>query len=115
MVNRIVTGAHYGLHDWLMQRVTAVVMAVYTLFMAGWLLLHPNVDYDIWTGLFASNVVRSFSLLFLLAVFGHAWVGVRDIVMDYIKCDGFRLAIYVMVILTLILYAIWSVQILWGF
>jgi len=115
MVDRVVTGAHYGLRDWLMQRITAVVMAVYALFMAGWLLLHPNVDYDTWTGLFASNVVRSFSLLFLLAVFAHAWVGVRDIVMDYIKCAGLRLAIYVVVILALILYAIWSVQILWGF
>ena len=115
MVDRIVTGAHYGLRDWLMQRVTAVVMTLYALCMAGWLLLHPNVDYDTWTGLFASNVVRSFSLLFLLAVFAHAWVGVRDIVMDYIKCAGLRLSIYVAVILALILYTIWSVQILWSF
>ena len=115
MVDRIVTGAHYGLRDWLMQRITAVMMAAYTLAMSGWLLLHPNVDYDAWTGLFAGNVVRSFSFLFLLAVFCHAWVGVRDIVMDYIKCAGLRLAIYVVVILALILYAIWSVQILWSF
>lgn len=115
MVDRIVTGAHYGLRDWLTQRITAVVMAVYVLAMAGWLLLQSNVDYDTWTRLFASNVVRSFSLLFLLAVFFHAWVGVRDIVMDYIKCAGLRLAIYVVVILALILYAIWSVQILWSF
>jgi succinate dehydrogenase / fumarate reductase membrane anchor subunit len=115
MVDRIVTGAHYGLRDWLIQRVTAVVMAVYALCMAGWLLLHPGVDYDTWTELFASNVVRSFTLLFLFAVFGHAWVGVRDIVMDYIKCAGLRLAIYVVVILALIMYSIWSVQILWSF
>ena len=115
MVDRIVTGAHYGLRDWLMQRITAVMMAAYALAMSGWLLLHPSVDYDAWTGLFAGNVVRSFSLLFLLAVFCHAWVGVRDIVMDYIKCAGLRLAIYVVVILALILYAIWSVQILWSF
>ena len=115
MVDRVVTGAHYGLRDWLMQRITAVVMAVYALFMAGWLLLHPGLDYDTWTALFSSNVVRSFTLLTLFAVFAHAWVGVRDIVMDYVKCAGLRLAIHVVVILTLILYAIWSVQILWGF
>ncbi len=115
MVNRVVTGAHYGLSDWLMQRVTAVVMAVYILFMAVWLLLHPNVDYDAWTGLFASDVVRSFSLLFLLAIYCHAWVGMRDIVMDYIKLAHLRLAIHVLVILTLIMYLIWSVQILWSF
>ena len=115
MVDRIVTGAHYGLRDWLMQRITAVVMALYALIMAGWLLLYPGFNYDVWTGLFSSNVVRTFALLFLLAVYCHAWIGVRDIVMDYIKSAGFRLVIYVLVILALLLYAIWSVQILWGF
>ena len=115
MVNRVVTGAHYGLIDWMMQRVTALVMATYALFIAGWLLLHSSVGYDAWTGLFSNNVVRSFTLLFLLAVYFHAWVGMRDIVMDYIKLAHLRLAIHVAVILALIMYFIWSVQILWGF
>jgi succinate dehydrogenase / fumarate reductase membrane anchor subunit len=114
MVNRIVTGAHYGLRDWLAQRITAAVMAACTLFFAGYLLLQPSVDYDIWSALFASNVVRSFSLLFLLCLFYHAWIGIRDIVMDYVKPAGARLVIHVVVILALILYMIWSVQILWG-
>ena len=115
MVERIVTGAHYGLRDWLVQRITAVVMTLYVLAMAGWLLLHPGPSYDTWTALFSSSVVRTFSLLFLLAVCCHAWVGVRDIVMDYFKSAGLRLAIYVAVVLVLLLYVIWSVQILWGF
>jgi len=115
MVNRVVTGAHYGLRDWLMQRVTALVMASYAFLMLGWLLFHTNVDYEAWTGLFANNVVRSFSLLFLLALYFHAWVGMRDIVMDYIKLAHLRLAMHVAVILALIMYFIWSVQILWGF
>ncbi len=115
MVDRIVTGAHYGLRDWLMQRITAVVMALYVLAMAGYLLLHPGLNYDTWIALFSGSVVRTFSLLFLLAVYCHAWVGVRDIVMDYVKSAGARLAIYVVVILALLLYMIWSVQILWGF
>ena len=114
MVERIVTGAHYGLRDWLVQRITAVMMAAYTLFMAGYVVLHPNLDYNVWTELFSNQVMRSFSLLFLLAVFAHAWVGVRDVVMDYVKSAGIRLAIYVVVILALLLYVIWSVQILWG-
>lgn len=114
MVDRIVTGAHYGLRDWLFQRITAVVAAAYTLFMAGYVVLHPNLDYNMWTGLFSSQVMRSFSLLFLLAVYVHAWVGVRDVVMDYVKPAGMRLAIYVVVILALLLYVIWSVIILWG-
>jgi succinate dehydrogenase membrane anchor subunit len=114
MVDRIVTGAHYGLRDWLVQRVTAVIMALYALFIVGYALSQPHLDYDTWTLMFSSNVLRSFSLLFLLAVFYHAWVGVRDIVMDYVKPAGGRLVIHVVVILALLLYVIWSVQILWG-
>jgi len=114
MLNRIVTGAHYGLRDWLIQRVTAVLMLLYTLAIAGYLLVQPVVDYNLWTHLFSNDVVRTFSLLFLLSVFYHAWIGVRDIVMDYVKPAAIRLFIHVMVILALLLYAIWSVQILWG-
>jgi len=58
--------------------------------------------------------MRTFTLLFLLSVFYHAWIGIRDIVMDYIKPTGVRLAIHVLVILVSLLYAIWAVQILWG-
>ena len=114
MVNRVVVGAHYGLRDWLAQRVTAVVMALFTLFVVVRLLQQPWVDYDVWTGLFSNNVMRSFSLLFLLSLFYHAWIGVRDIVMDYVKPSGVRLLIHVLVILALVMYVIWSVQILWG-
>jgi succinate dehydrogenase / fumarate reductase, membrane anchor subunit len=114
MVNRVVVGAHYGLRDWLIQRVTAVVMALYSVTMAGYLLLQTNLDYDVWTALFSSQTVRTFTLLFLLCLFYHAWVGIRDIVMDYVKPAGVRLMIYVLVILALLLYVIWSVQILWG-
>jgi len=114
MLNRIVTGAHYGLRDWLIQRITAVVMVLYTLALLGYWLVQPVKDYNAWTLLFSNNVVRSFSLLFLLGVFYHAWIGVRDIVMDYVKPAFIRLFIHVSVILTLLLYVIWSVQILWG-
>jgi succinate dehydrogenase / fumarate reductase membrane anchor subunit len=114
MVNRVVVGAHYGLRDWLIQRVTAVVMAVHCVVLVAYLLWQPYLDYGVWTGLFSSLAVRTFTLLFLLSVFYHAWIGVRDIVMDYVKPAGVRLAIYMLVILALIVYVIWSVQILWG-
>jgi succinate dehydrogenase / fumarate reductase membrane anchor subunit len=114
MVDRIVTGAHYGLLDWLLQRISAAIMATYAVFMAAWLLSHPGLDYNAWTLLFSSNVMRSFTLLVLLALFYHAWVGMRDIAMDYVKPAGLRFAVHTLVALTLFMYAIWSVQILWG-
>jgi succinate dehydrogenase / fumarate reductase membrane anchor subunit len=115
MLNRVVTGAHYGLRDWLVQRITAVVMVLFVLFVVGDLLLQPKVDYDVWTRLFSNNVTRSFALLFLLSLFYHAWIGVRDIVMDYINLASVRLIVHVLVIFALLMYSIWSVQILWGF
>lgn len=115
MVNRIVTGAHYGLRDWLLQRISAVVMAVYAIFIVIWWLLNAPVDYEKWTWLYSSNIMRTFTLVTLLALYFHAWVGVRDIVMDYVKPAGARLLIHVVVILMLVVYAIWSVQILWGY
>jgi len=114
MVNRVIVGAHYGLRDWLIQRITAVVMAVYSVALAGYLLLQPYLNYDVWTGLFSGQPMRAFTLLFLLSVFYHAWIGIRDIVMDYVKPAGVRLVIHVLVILVALLYTIWAVQILWG-
>ena len=115
MVNRIVVGAHYGLRDWLIQRITAVVMAVYSVALAGYLLLQAHLNYDVWTELFSGQLMRTFTLLFLLNLFYHAWIGIRNIVMDYVKPAGVRLVIHVLVILVSLLYAIWTVQILWGF
>lgn len=114
MVNRVIVGAHYGLRDWLIQRISAVVMALYSVALVAWLVWQPYLDYNVWTALFSSQWVRGVTLLFLLGLYYHAWIGVRDIVMDYVKPAGVRLAIYVLVILALIYYMIWSVQILWG-
>lgn len=114
MVNRIVTGAHYGLSDWLMQRVTAVVMAVYLVMLAGFLLTHQPLQYADWRAFFGGELVRLATVLFMLSLFLHAWVGVRDIFMDYLKPVWLRLSAEVLTILALIAYAAWSIQILWG-
>lgn len=114
MVKRIVVGAHYGLKDWLAQRVTAAVMVVYTLFMAGFLLTHPGLDFTTWHGLFQSQWVRLASLLFLFSLYLHAWIGMRDIFMDYVHPTLIRLVLHVLVILALVAYAAWSAQILWS-
>ena len=115
MVDRVVVGAHYGLRDWLIQRISAVLMALCSVALVVYLLLQPRLDYDIWTGLFSSQAIRALSLMFMISLLYHAWIGVRDVVMDYVKPAGARLVFHVLVILALLFYAIWSVQILWGF
>ena len=91
MVTRIIVGAHYGWKDWLAQRATAVIMALYTLLLLGIALYQGGIDYASWTALFAHPAFRIATLLFGLALFWHAWIGMRDIWMDYIKPSGLRL------------------------
>lgn len=113
MVKRIVVGAHYGLRDWIGQRASAVVMAVYTLIFAVQAASLPALDAASWRGLFAGGFMRFATFLFFVSLFYHAWVGVRDIFMDYIKPTGVRLALHVIVILLLIGYMGWTAQVLW--
>lgn len=113
MKNRIVVGAHYGLKDWLAQRITAVVMAIYTLFILLALLSGAGSSYDNWYVLFSNAFVRGLTFLFIVSLAYHAWVGVRDIWMDYVTPVGIRLALHVFTALVLVAYAGWAVRILW--
>src|SRR5207244_2225532 len=107
-------GAHYGWKDWLVQRVTAVVMAVYTILVLGIVLWHGGIDYALWRALFADNAFKLATFVFMLGVCWHAWIGARDIWMDYIKPVGVRLTLEVLTLLALVAYVGWTIQILWG-
>ncbi|MBL8481590.1 MAG: succinate dehydrogenase, hydrophobic membrane anchor protein [Rhodocyclaceae bacterium] len=113
MVDRIVVGAHYGLKDWLGQRITAVVMALYTLLFAVQALGLPEMNYANWRAMFAGGFMRFATFLFFACLFYHAWVGVRDIYMDYVKPAGIRLALHAITALLLIGYLGWAAQALW--
>ena len=113
MTQRIVTGAHYGLRDWLAQRITAVIMAVYSVITVVVLVSSKNITYSVWRDLFAQGWMRVATLLFVASLAWHAWVGMRDILMDYIQPAGLRLALEVLVLLTIAGYVGWAIQILW--
>ena len=114
MTRRYAVGAHYGLMDWLLQRLSAVVMAVYTLLVLAIVLWNGGIDHAQWTDLFGHGGFKLASFLFMVALLYHAWIGVRDILMDYIKPVSLRLALEVAVVALLIAYAGWSIQILWS-
>ena len=112
-MKRLVVGAHYGLRDWLAQRITAAIMAVYTLILFGVFLKNSPFTYAAWKDLFAQGWMRVATLLFAASLAWHAWVGVRDILMDYVKPDGLRLTLQVATLLLLATYVGWTIQILW--
>ncbi|MCM5569095.1 succinate dehydrogenase, hydrophobic membrane anchor protein [Burkholderiaceae bacterium FT117] len=111
---RLIVGAHYGLRDWLAQRITAVIIAAYTLVLLGWLFALPELTYGSWAGMFASTWMKVLTLLALVSLVWHAWVGVRDIFMDYIKPTGLRLFLLIATIVALVGYGIWAIMILWS-
>jgi succinate dehydrogenase / fumarate reductase membrane anchor subunit len=116
VVSKIVVGAHYGLKDWLAQRITAVVMAFGTLIFAAVLLGGGPITYESWKALFTRGLMGLMPflvLLFVVSVLIHAWIGVRDILMDYVKPTGLRLAFQIATILWLVGCAGWAVRILW--
>jgi succinate dehydrogenase / fumarate reductase membrane anchor subunit len=110
---RIVVGAHYGLSDWLAQRVTALLMALYTLVLVVQVLMPGETGYDKWAGIFSAQWMKVLTFVVIVALAWHAWVGVRDIWMDYVKPVGMRLALQVFTIVWLVGCAGWAVQVLW--
>ncbi len=114
MVKRIVVGAHYGLRSWVVQRVTAAVVAVYTVYLLIVLALQPALDFITWRSVFTHTWMRVPTFVCLVAIFMHAWVGVRDIFMDYVKPTTLRLALLVVAAVALLAYTAWTVQILWS-
>ena len=113
MVNRVIVGAHYGMGSWLAQRITAVMMAVYTLIIGFVLIEEGPFDYAEWQELFANGWMRVATLLFAASLAWHAWVGMRDILMDYVKLTGLRLFMEISVLVLLAVYVAWTIQILW--
>lgn len=114
VVKRVVVGAHYGTGSWVAQRVTAVVMLLYTLVLLGvFAARNGPMDYAAWQALFASGWMRIATLIFAVSLAWHAWVGLRDILMDYARPDSLRFALQVLSILLIAVYLGWTVQILW--
>ena len=110
---RIVTGAHYGMRDWLSQRVTAALMALFTVVVLVQVLLPGPMGYDKWAGIFASQWMKVLTFVVIVSLLVHAWVGVRDIWMDYVKPVGLRLVLQVATLVWLVGCAGWALQVLW--
>lgn len=84
MVTNVTNFSRSGLYDWMAQRVSAVVLAAYFLFLLGYLIANPGLEYAQWHELFSANWMRIFSLLALVALSVHAWVGMWTISTDYL-------------------------------
>lgn len=111
---RIVVGAHYGLRDWLAQRVTGLLMALFTVVVLTQVLVTKGpIGYDQWSGIFSTQWMKTLTFSVIVALLYHVWVGMREIFMDYIKPLYLRLALQVFSMVWLVACAGWAIQVLW--
>lgn len=110
---RSVVGAHYGTSDFLAQRSTAILMALFTVVLLVRFLMGGPVGYEMWAGIFAPQWMKFLTLALFVALGWHAWIGVRDIWMDYVKSVALRLSLQVVTIVWLVGCIGWGIQVLW--
>lgn len=111
---RLVVGAHYGLRDWLAQRITAAVMAVFTLLVLVQVIFSKGpIGYEQWASIFSPQWMKALTFSVVITLAFHVWVGMREIWMDYIKSLGVRLFLRALTLLWLLSSVGWALQVLW--
>ncbi len=112
---RLVVGAHYGLRDWLSQRITAALMALFTILLLAQVIFTKGpIGYDQWAGIFSAQWMKLLTFTVIIALLYHVWVGMRDIWMDYVTSRVWlRLSLQVATIVWLVACAGWAIQVLW--
>ncbi len=120
-VRQITSFGRSGLSDWLIQRVSGVVLAIYTFWLVGYLICHPGLDYAQWLAIHENFCVRVLSLAAILALAAHAWIGLWAVLTDYVtvrligaKATVIRVFLELAMIAVILTYVIWAIEILWG-
>lgn len=103
-----------GLRDWVMQRITAIILVAYTITLCVFFARHMSVSYQEWRDLFDSVAMQIFTLLAILSLMIHAWIGIWTVTTDYIKCAGIRITVQILIRLALFIMLVWGILILWG-
>ena len=121
MVTNATNFSRSGLTDWIIQRFSAVILAAYTLFILAVRVSMPELDYESWREVFSKNSVRLFSVISLLALCGHTWVGMWTVGTDYLtgrqlgtRGPSVRRVYQAFCVLLITVYLFWGVQIFWG-
>ncbi len=121
MITNVTSFSRSGLSDWLLQRVTAVVMAAYTVFITAYLLFNSGLEYSQWLGLHSHIAMKIFNVLTVLSIAIHAWIGLWAVLTDYVterllgpKATPLRIFLQLGMIAVTLVYVIWALDIVWG-
>ncbi len=103
-----------GSRDWIVQRFGAVVLSIYTIVLLGFFLTHGDVQFIEWSAFMNSLPMRLLSIVAIIALAGHAWVGLWTVLTDYVKSGGLRLILQALMVAAILVYVFWGIMIFWG-
>lgn len=114
MVKHISSVGRNGVQDWVLLRATGVIILLYTIYMVGFCVFGPELNFATWSSFFAGTFTKVFTMLALLSVLVHAWIGLWQVLTDYVKPAMIRAILQLAVIVTLLSYFFSGFFILWG-
>ncbi|MBT0718676.1 succinate dehydrogenase membrane anchor subunit [Rosenbergiella epipactidis] len=114
MVNNVSALGRNGVHDWLLLRAAAILIALYVVYILGFFVVSGPLTYDVWRGFFAMPFTKVFTLLTLLSILIHGWIGMWQVLTDYVKNLAVRLVVQLIIIIALASYAIYGTFVVWG-
>ena len=103
-----------GVHDYILVRATAIVIALYILYLVGFWATSGEITWQVWTGFFASSFTKVFTLLALFSILIHAWIGMWQVLTDYVKPLALRLVLQLVIVVALVVYVIYGFVVVWG-
>ncbi|MCT4700749.1 succinate dehydrogenase membrane anchor subunit [Enterobacteriaceae bacterium H20N1] len=103
-----------GVHDFLLVRATAIVITLYIIYMIGFFAVTGELTYEVWSGFFASAFTKVFTLLTLFSILIHAWIGMWQVLTDYVKSVAIRLGLQLLIVVALLVYVIYGFVVVWG-
>ena len=114
MVKSVLGVNHQGLTDWLLQRISAVVMIIYVVGIVLFLMTNPNLEYAVWHSLFAQLWMKVATMVLLLCLLFHTWIGIWTVLTDYIKPFVLSFVLQTIILLALVSFFFAGLWILWG-
>ncbi|MGV7961440.1 succinate dehydrogenase membrane anchor subunit [Photorhabdus tasmaniensis] len=103
-----------GIHDWLLLRASAIIIVLYVLYMLGFVAITSDITYEVWRGFFSSSITKVFTVLALFSILAHAWIGMWQVLTDYVKPLALRLVLQLAIIVALMAYLIYGTIVVWG-
>ncbi|OCQ51777.1 Succinate dehydrogenase hydrophobic membrane anchor subunit [Photorhabdus australis subsp. thailandensis] len=103
-----------GIHDWLLLRASAIIIVLYVIYILGFVAVTSDITYEVWRSFFSSSITKVFTVLALFSILAHAWIGMWQVLTDYVKPLALRLVLQLAIVVALMAYLIYGTIVVWG-